>query len=93
MIIKTNILPKDVIAITIFPFIFTRSKDEVTINHERIHLRQQCEMLIVFFFLWYLIEAIAKGYRNISFEKEAYANEKDLNYFKNRRAYAWRKYL
>jgi len=50
-------------------------------------------MLIVFFFLWYLIEAIAKGYRNISFEKEAYANEKDLNYLKNRRAYAWRKYL
>ena len=33
-----------------------------------------------------------KAYRNISFEKEAYNNEKDLNYIKNRKIFAqWRK--
>ena len=28
-------------------------------------------------------------YRNISFEREAYAHQRDLNYLKHRRPYAW----
>lgn len=30
---------------------------------------------------------------NISFEKEAYANERNLTYLQNRRIFAFRKYL
>ena len=79
-----------------WPFIFISSKtiiDDELINHERIHLRQQLEMLIIPFYIWYLIELYTKGYMNISFEKEAYANEKNLTYLKKRRKFAFYKYL
>lgn len=54
------------------------------------------------FFWWYGIEYLyrlcqyrntKKAYRNISTEREAYANEKDLTYLTNRRRFAWTKYL
>ena len=52
MIIKNSKIPKwasiviDVYAITLWPFVFIRDHgDEVTINHEKIHLRQQVELL------------------------------------------------
>jgi len=57
------------------------------------------ELLYVGFYLWYLIEWIIllfkygnKAYNNIKFEKEAYANEKDAKYLKNRKHYAFLKY-
>lgn len=79
-----------------WPFIFIASNtivDDELINHERIHLRQQIEMLIIPFYIWYLIELYTKGYMNISFEKEAYANENNLNYLKKRRLFRFTKYL
>jgi len=79
-----------------FPFIFLASNanpDEYLINHERIHLRQQLELLIIPFYIWYLIEYFTKGYMSTSFEKEAYANEKDLNYLKKRKLFGFIKYL
>ena len=79
-----------------WPFIFIASDtiiDDELINHERIHLRQQIEMLIIPFYIWYLIELYTKGYMNISFEKEAYGNDHDLTYLKNRRIFSFRKYL
>ena len=82
---------------TVYPFIFTKNKvckeDIVLMNHERIHIRQQLEMLIIPFYLWYGIEFLIrfiklknkrKAYRAISFEQEAYGNESDLNYLKKR---------
>lgn len=33
------------------------------------------------------------AYKDISFEQEAYANEADENYIKNRKLFAWCKYL
>lgn len=33
------------------------------------------------------------AYHDISFEEEAYGNEKDLNYLKTRKHYAWLKYI
>ncbi len=46
--------------ITIFPFIFLREsafkKNKILINHEKIHIRQQLELLIIFFYLWYVVE-------------------------------------
>ena len=54
-------------------------------------------------FLWvYLIEWVIKAfwygnnrtaYRNISFEREAYQNEKDLTYLSNRKHFIWFKYI
>ena len=34
-----------------------------------------------------------KAYRNVSFEREAYSNEKDLSYLDNRKRFAWIKHL
>jgi hypothetical protein len=83
-------------AIAFFPFIICASATKITptlINHERIHLRQQLEMLIIPFYIWYLIAYYRKGYYNVSFEKEAYANENNLTYLKKRRIFEFRKYL
>lgn len=72
------------------------------INHELIHTAQQKEMLWIFFYLWYGIEWLmkiikygdtTKAYFNISFEREAYKNENDMNYRATRKHFAWRKYL
>lgn len=93
-------------AITIFPFILLISKDlknnKVLLNHERIHIRQQLEMLIIPFYLWYLLEFLIRyiktnsrelAYMGISFEKEAYSKESDFNYLKNRKFWGFLKYL
>ena len=90
------ILRMEIRAIAFFPFVFMRSDanpDNSLRNHERIHLRQQLELLIIPFYIWYLIEFYKKGYMNISFEKEAYANENNMNYLKNRKMFNFRKYL
>lgn len=91
---------------TIYPFIFLKNKaiseDKVVIYHERIHLRQQLEMLWIVFFVWYGIEFLVrfiqyqdadKAYRNISFERESYTNEMNFNYLENRRFWYFIKYL
>ena len=89
-------------AINLFGVLFVRGNakiSEVTLNHEKIHTAQMKEMLYIFFYLWYVIEwfirlfMIGNAYRNISFEREAYSNEKDLNYLKSRKIFAWTKYL
>lgn len=83
-------------AMAFFPFIIVNSEVEATpslINHERIHLRQQLELLVIPFYIWYLIAYYRKGYMNVSFEKEAYSNDNDLNYLKKRDIFAFRKYM
>jgi len=71
-------------------------------NHERIHLSQQIEMLILPFYLWYAIEFLLRlvqfkngylAYKNISFEREAYANESNLNYVRKRHLWNFTDYL
>jgi hypothetical protein len=94
--------PKSIIGITLAPFgvylrddIFDRMPSK-TINHESIHWEQQLEMLIIPFYIWYIIEWILKllvygnaAYENLSFEREAYENDMDPEYLKNRKMYAW----
>lgn len=106
-IIYNNILPKKgYIAINICGVLFARKEykpvTERTINHEAIHSRQIFEMLIVFFYLWYAIEWIIRliqyrntklAYRNISFEREAYANQLDMDYLKSRGWYNYMTYI
>lgn len=97
VIVSRYLIPKGFRGITLFPFIIVSehdlTKNPVMINHEKIHIRQQVEMLILPFFIWYGFEFLIKyfkhkdknfAYKNISFEREAYINEKDLNYLKKR---------
>ena len=97
LIVTKYLIPKGYRGLSIFPFVFVKysldKENSVFMNHERIHLRQQLELLIIPFFIWYFIEFLLRliqyknkdlAYRNISFEREAYANEKDLNYLKKR---------
>jgi hypothetical protein len=97
---------KNINAMALWPFILVRNletkESEVTIHHEKIHFRQQLEMLIIPFYFAYLISYIffrVKGsshfqaYLLIPFEKEAYANDSDFNYLGSRKWWAWRRYL
>ncbi len=99
-------VPKGYTGITIYPFIFLKydalKTDSILINHERIHLRQQRELLIIPFYIFYSIEFLTrlitlrnwkKAYKKISFESEAYDNEKDLNYLKSRPFFRFIKYM
>lgn len=63
-----------------------------TINHEEIHWQQQKELWIIPFYIIYGIEFLLKGYRDISFEKEAYNNAHDKNYLLARKRFVmWKK--
>ncbi|WP_016988255.1 hypothetical protein [Flavobacterium sp. ACAM 123] len=106
LIITKYLIPKDFRGLTIFPFVFVRCREDkqniVFINHEKIHLRQQLELLIVPFYIWYILEYFVRlvqyknrdlAYRNISFEREAYSNEYDVGYLKDRAIFRFTKYL
>lgn len=90
------ILGGDIRGLAFWPFIIVPTStevDDILLNHERIHLRQQLEMLVLPFHIWYLIALYRKGYWNISFEKEAYANEEDMDYLKKRKPFSFLKYI
>lgn len=92
----TGMNSKHVAAMAFFPFVVlstSADKSKRLVNHERIHLIQQAELLVLPFYVWYLIALRRKGYMGISFEREAYANENDLDYLKNRKPYAFLKYM
>lgn len=111
MIIKSKILVKILSfnfakAMALFPIILINHEylrnDKFVINHEKIHIRQQAELLVIIFYVFYFLEYIfrriqykthLKAYENISFEREAYANEKDLDYLKNRKFWSFMKYF
>jgi hypothetical protein len=83
-------LPYNLKGITLFPFILVEDKrDQVLINHELIHYQQAKELFVIGFYLWYLWEWIRHGYKKNMFEIEAYTHEKDLNYLKTRKKYAF----
>ena len=106
-VIYNKYLPiKDYVAINLFGIIFARKEfnplSRITENHERIHTAQMKELLFVFFYLWYGIEWLVRlfqyrdskeAYLNISFEREAYKNQKDMGYLKARKKYRNLKYL
>ena len=104
--VNHRLIPKNFTGMSLWPFIILKyaalKEDKVFINHERIHLRQQIELLIVPFYIIYgaeyLIRLIQYGkrreaYRNISFEREAYQNEKDLDYLKKRSFWRFVRYI
>lgn len=77
--------------LTIAPFVFYKSSPysgtrEWFWEHERIHIKQQYELLIVPFFILYGIFYIFKGYKNNPFEVEANKFEKNPS---ARKPYGW----
>lgn len=93
--------------ITLFPFIILRkemrgsTEAAITINHERIHIRQQIELLVVVFAVWYVASffrgllrglTLYEAYRDIIFEREAFDRMYDPGYLKERRMFAFMKY-
>jgi len=90
----------------LYPFILLREKkfadDPLIMNHEKIHHKQEIELLILPFYLLYVTNYLLnrfrysthhEAYMHIIFEREAYANENDLNYLKNRKLFSFLKYL
>ena len=103
-IIYNNIIPvKGFSAINLFGVLFVRKwvvVSERMLNHERIHSAQMRELLYVFFYVFYVLEWIVKlfkyrlkSYYNISFEREAYQNEKNPDYLSRRNFFAWFKFI
>lgn len=106
VIVAKYLTPVGFRAITLFPFVIIRSKeallDPYLLNHERIHIHQQRELLVVFFYIWYILEFLIRwlqlrdrkaAYRALSFEREAYTNENDPHYFKRRSLYSFLSYF
>ena len=106
MVCRSLLKNTKISAITLFPVILLRRPedryDKTLINHEKIHLRQQLELLIIFFYLWYVIEYYFwyfrlkdsfLAYKYISFEREAFAMEDDHDYLKTRKLWSFWKYM
>lgn len=94
---------KTVVGKSLFIFIIVADKTKTSvINHEKIHYRQQVEMLFLPMWLayaWFYIAGRIAGedhrtaYRNVPFEREAYEHERNSKYLQNRRFLSWIKYL
>ena len=103
-IIRNRILPlgRGMTAINLFGIIF--AKRELSIvdrNHEYIHTLQQRELLWVGFYVLYLLEwcvrliqtrSWLRAYFSISFEREAYRHQYDLQYARHRPRFGWRRF-
>ena len=106
LVVSRYLIPKGYSGMAIFPFvIFSEQRfrrDTTFVNHEKIHIRQQLELLVIPFFIWYFIEYLFRivqyndrylAYKNISFEREAYKNEQHLDYLQRRSFWRFLKYI
>ena len=93
-------------AAALFPFMFVQKKEYATpifVNHERIHFRQQIELLFIGSLLLNLIEDFyarfflkleaSDSYLYRATEQEAYINQHNLKYLENRSSYSIFSYL
>ena len=93
-------------AAAFIPFVFVRKKEYATpifINHERIHFRQQIETLIIGSWILHIIEDLYSRlflklkypnyYLYRAVEQEAYRNQHNTNYLKNRKWFSLFKYV
>lgn len=108
IVVYNNIVPPPGFkALCLCPFIFVRRNSKSRFSdtkkrHEYIHGEQEKEMLLIFFFIWYIVEFLIKlcyyrdrmlAYYAISFEREAYCNQRDYEYLSKRKHYSWIKYI
>lgn len=92
----------DIWAITLYPFIISRDEmSEDTLQHETIHILQQKELFVVFFYILYVWDWLVgvikykdkeKAYFQIRFEQEAYDKMFEKDYLVTRKKYSWRNY-
>ena len=86
--------------LTLWPFIIIKDKTVGyhVINHEKIHIAQCEELLVVGFYILFGIEYLINlckykdrfmAYREILFEKEAYDHMYDKDYLRRRKFFAW----
>lgn len=104
MVVRNKILPigKRFYAINLCGIIFAKGHcNEVVLNHEKIHTSQILELLVLPFYILYVTEWLIRlvinknafdAYRQISFEREAYAHQNDLTYLQTRKHFNFRKY-
>lgn len=102
-VIYNRLIPfKGYKAINIFGVTFVREGcifTSVDYTHESIHTEQMKDLLYIGFYMWYIIEWVIRlfgkgnAYRNISFEREAYANQQKTYYLNSRKRFAFFKYL
>ena len=95
--------PIEIEAITLGPFIFSRSKMSATTKrHETIHWQQYVETGIIgflvlypLFWLWKLAihRDSSLAYQLNPFEVEAYNNQRKRTYLEKRKRFAWLKHL
>lgn len=94
------------IALAAWPFILVNNQDvidsERTMNHERIHHRQELEMMVVpmiilyvaFNIFWFIrTRSVNESYLHNPFEQEAMYNEDNLDYLDTRKFLSWTKYV
>ncbi len=107
IIYNSKIIPlKGFRCTNLFGILFVRGNFPLmnsTINHESIHTVQWKELLYIGFLLWYCIEWLIRfignglkgheAYRNLSFEKEAYANMNKPDYLTTRKPFCFVKYI
>ncbi len=105
MVRTSWIVPKGIIAITLWPFgIFVSDVKYLTniklLTHERTHWEQQKELGGILFYVLYLIEWIIKipiygrqAYQNLAAERESNLYENHPTYLSRRKRYAWLKYI
>ena len=105
-IVYNKIVPfKGFSAINLFGVVFARKEckplPDRVVNHEDIHTAQMRELFYVFFYILYVAQWLMllikyqntnQAYYNISFEREAYANEDNIEYLKNRKLWGWIEY-
>ncbi len=100
-IIRNRFIPfKGFTAINLFGVLFARHEayiSETVLNHEKIHTAQMKELGYILFYIIYLLEWFVRlflpgnAYRNISFEREAYDNQRYRFYLACREKFAqWR---
>ena len=105
VIYNKHLPPGKFTAINIFGIIFARNEyrdlSKYELNHEKIHSYQMLELLGIVFYILYVTEWLIRliqykdrilAYRNISFEREAYTNDKDLNYLSRRTLFSFVRY-
>ena len=106
-IIYNDIIPfKGFKAVNLLGVLFVRNGATLTdidINHEAIHTAQMRETLYVGFYLWYVMEWLARliaagfkaheAYRSISFEREAYGHQGEEGYLEKRKLWSFTKHM
>lgn len=101
-----SLMSKPPQGMALFPFILLATPElrynPQLMRHERIHHRQQLELLILPFYIVYLGQyfyfrfkghAHDRAYRALCFEREAFAQDSNPNYLRRRVPFSFLRYL